>query len=184
MKIVVLTGSCNCGKSHAIYELAQWMLDNDWKDDSDGLSEISKRPSISFEEAFKRNDGSSDIRQLFVKSGLRCLLWAPMDDRDCLESLKRTIERIRNTGRKIDYFITTLRRFDDSQYQLTLQEMGWSELGEDLLDSGGQEILQIPMLKVKHELKDPEKIIKWYNMRVAKLLKTLFAYQVTPTNIG
>ena len=183
MKIVVLTGSWNCGKSYAIYELAQWMLDNGWQDDSDDLREICKRTSMSFDEAREKRDGSEDIRQFFVRSGLRCLLWAPMDDRDCLGSLKKTIERIRNTGRKIDYFITTLRRFDDSQFQLTLQKMRWSESGADLLDSDGQEILQIPMLRVKHELNDSKKIIQWYNMRVARLLQTLFTYLVAPTDI-
>ena len=67
MKIVVLTGSWNCGKSYAIYELAQWMLDNGWQDDSDDLREICKRTSMSFDEAREKRDGSEDIRQFFVR---------------------------------------------------------------------------------------------------------------------
>lgn len=183
MRIIVLTGSWNCGKSHAIYELAQWMLDNGWKDDSDSLDDICKRTNMSFDEALEKEDRSEDIKQLFVRSGLRCLLWAPMDISSCREALKRVIEQIKNTGRKIDYLITTLRRYDDREYKMTLQEMGWSESGADLLDSDGQEILQIPMLRVKHELNDSKKVIQWYNMRVARLLQTLFTYPVAPTDI-
>lgn len=184
MRIILLTGSSNCGKSYAIYELAQWMLDNDWKDDYDGLDEICKRTSMSFDDVREKQDSSGDICQLFVKSGLRCLLWAPMDDQYCLKSLKGMIEQIRNTGRKVDYLVTTLRRFDDTQHQLTLREMGWSESGVDLLDSDRQEIIQIPVLRVKHELNDPEKIIRWYNTMVAKQLQILFAYLVSSTHGG
>lgn len=107
-----------------------------------------------------------------------------MDDQYCLKSLKRMIEQIRNTGRKVDYLVTTLRRFDDAQHQLTLREMGWSESGMDLLDSDRQEIIQIPVLRVKHELNDPEKIIRWYNTMVAKQLQILFAYLVSSTHDG
>jgi len=175
MKVILITGSWGCGKSHTIYELAQWMLDNGWKDDSDGLDDICKRTNMSFDEALDKDDKSEDIKQLFVRSGLRCLLWAPMDDCYHRGLLKGLIERINQTGRKIDYLITTLRRYDDREYELTLHEMGWSESGADLLDSDGQEIIQIPVLRVKHELVDHKEIVHWYNTRVAKLLQTLFA---------
>ena len=174
METIVVTGSPNCGKSKAIYELAQWMKRNGWQDDSDGLDGICKVTDLSFDEAMKKGDGSQDIKQLFVKADVRCLLWAPMDIGDCLKSLKELFEKIKRSSQKVNYLITTLRRFDDPQYQLTLREMGWRESGNDLLDSEGQVIIQIPVLKVKHELYNHGRIVCWYNSRTAKLLQTIF----------
>lgn len=175
METIVVTGSPGCGKSCSIYELAQWMLKNGWQDDSNGLDDICKVTNLSFEMALQKEDRSHDIRQLFVDDGIRCLLWAPMDDNDCVKSLKRIINSIEMSGKKVNYLFTTLRRFDDSQYLLTLREMGWRESKETLLDSEGHVILQIPVLKVRHELTEPKtNIIRWYNSRIAKLLQTIF----------
>ena len=179
MEIIVVTGSMDCGKSYAIYELAQWMMKSGWHDDSDGLDGLCTVTNMSFDEAKEKGDGSQDIRQLFVKADVRCLLWAPVDDCDCLKSLKRVIEIIKESQKAVNYLITTLRRYDDPQYKVTLQEMGWNKSGEMLLDSEGQDIIQIPVLKVRHELTEPKKeIVRWYNSMIAKLLLTIFILKV------
>ena len=128
--------------------------------------------NMSFEEARQKEDGSEDIRQLFVKDGLNFLIYAPMDDSQCVNGLKQLIDGIRQSGKKIDYLVTTLRRYDDSQHQYTLQEMGWTESGISLQDSDGQEIIQMPLLRVKYEW-DKEGVVDWYGQRVAKLLQTI-----------
>ncbi|MBQ7517304.1 MAG: hypothetical protein IJU13_02605 [Bacteroidales bacterium] len=180
MKTVALTGLGDCGKSYSIYQLAGWLLDNGWRDDSQGLDSenICQRNDKSYEDAQKQ--GENDIQQVFVNSssGIRILLHAPMDNELLASKLISNIESLKMMGKRIDFLITSLRRFDSlypngrNIHCKTIQLMNWRCKGDDLLDLDGQEIIQIPLLNVKNE-SDKDRVVEWYNQRAAKLLQIL-----------
>ena len=172
MKTIVLVGVPDVGKSYCVYELAAWLSCNGWKDVSDLLYEKCLWTGAPFVAMQNRRDGSENIRQLFEKEGKYILLHAPMDDERCVEALLKNLEALRQAGIKVDLLVSTLRRLDNSQYNRTLNKMNWKELGDKLVDADGNELVQIPLLRVKYEWNHTT-VVGWYNQKSARLLQIL-----------
>ena len=95
-----------------------------------------------------------------------------MDDERCVEALLKNLEALRQAGIKVDLLISTLRRRDDPQYNRTLNKMNWKELGDKLVDADGNELVQIPLIRVKYEW-NHTMVVGWYNQKSARLLQIL-----------
>lgn len=113
-----------------------------------------------------------DIRQLLEKDGVNILLHAPMDEMDCVKELIDNLEALHVAEVKVDLLITTLRRYDVKQHIDTISAMKWSQGNNVLSDSEGNEIIQIPLLRVKYEW-EASQVVDWYNQRAARVLQNL-----------
>ena len=171
MKTIVLTGAPEVGKSYCIYKLAGWLSRNGWKDNPD-IADGCKWEGLDFKTA--QQNYKADISQLFTKSGFNILLHAPMDTPGCVGKLVEFFRKLCHTGKKVDLLVTTLRRYDDLQHNATLNAMGWTENDIILADENGEEIIQIPLLKVKHESTDNKvEVIERYNKTASRLLQNI-----------
>lgn len=119
-----------------------------------------------------RRDGSENIRQLFEKEGKYILLHAPMDEERCVEALLKNLEALRRARIKVDLLVTSLRRWDYPQYNFTLKKMDWKDLGDKLVDADGDELTQIPLIRVKYEWNHTT-VVDWYNQKSARLLQIM-----------
>lgn len=165
MKTVCVIGQWCTGKSYAIFEAAKWL----WQKNSQ--FELTDVPFDKELYAGREYIGEySDLRTLFFVNGKRILFYSATDNEDCIKGLKNTLTQLSLAHASPDILVTSCRRFDDKVQKTLLDGMKWHASNNLLFDNSGNEIIQIPVLRVRHEL-NSQSVIEWYNSLTAHLLQ-------------
>lgn len=154
MKVILITGMGDCGKSFAIFHSALWLS-----------SSYDECPILRYNSCLgdsTYNPGYSDLRTLFQKEGHSVMFHSATDDAENISILKENLIDLEWKGIIPDILVTTCRRFDDDNAQTMHKTLGWKRSGHKLYNAEGEEIIQIPVLRVKYEW-DKDGVIEWYN---------------------
>lgn len=172
MKAIIFTGQPNSGKTRVLFELSHWLVRDK------GYTIIDEQ---LFPDEYISNGTENDVRVLLNKEGRKVLVVSATDNENCIDILKSMIEK--SDLREDDVLLTSCRRYDDrgNLRQKLSVKLGFdirkewnkhsgSEIpGGKITDTNGNVIMEIPLVKLKHEQSD--ELIEWYNMRVVELSK-------------
>lgn len=167
MKTILLSGQWDSGKSFAIFHAAKWLYDQ---------NNSYEKQDLPFDKALysdrKYVSKESDLRTLFDVNGKKILFYSATDNEECIKKLKEILNQLEVNNISPDILVTSCRRYDDTPYSIMLKEMNWREEVDNLIDKEGNEIIQIPVLRVKYEW-DYDGVVKWYNNLTARLLQVV-----------
>ncbi len=164
MKTIIVIGEAKTGKSRAIFEVAKtlWNINPAYE----VIGAISS-PELFDGKGYAPNH--SDLVTVFDVNGKRVLVVSATDDSECINRLKNTLDELAQKRYSIDILVTSCRRFDSEQFNLMVKTMNWNVRGRLLYDSRNEEIVQIPLLRVKYESAYND-VVSWYNLLSANLL--------------
>ena len=110
---------------------------------------------------------------IFNIDGKLVLFHSASDNQELIAGLKNNLARLKEEGLIPDILVTSYRRFDDPNSEFMLVALGLHREGNLIFDKEGEEVFQIPLLRVRHERKYEKEVRAWYNELTSKVLQTI-----------
>ena len=169
MKVLLISGEKDSGKSTLIYSIANWLEQRGYQPDNVNEKGFWKFERIS-EDDQTSNKNSRDIQTFFEKNDVRVYVHSATDDEKRIGELKEVIDK---EGVNIDVLITSARNYGDNMRNLLCENMKWKESGYQLHDKNDNLIREIPLVKIKYfSDKDKEKMKEWYQTNLLPIAQT------------
>lgn len=170
MKVLLISGENDSGKSTLIYAIATWLEQRGYQPDNVNEKGFWKFERIS-EDDQTSNKNSRDIQTFFEKNGVRVYVHSATDDEDRINELVENVEKIKEE--KIDVLITSVRNYGDNMRNLLCENMKWKESGYQLHDKNDNLIREIPLVKIKYfSATDKSNMIEWYESNLLPVVET------------
>lgn len=171
MKVFLITGGPNTGKTTLIRSIAEWLLSSDLK-----YTKVRESNTCSWDFMTPNSDFS-----IMVSNRERnILIHSATDDSFCMNALKEFLEALKSESIDIDILITTCRRYDDNLRTEMCKKFGWtSKEGYELLDCDNEAIMEVPLHHIRYD--NFETTYRWQKLHMERIIKRIL--QNPPYNI-